>query len=118
MIEVAQITKNPIPEADILLIFQSLCEAVSVFHKHEPPIAHRDIKVTVMLVTFLFSGQKPVQYSNNTLLTLFKPFSLKYPISIPPEKWDTDVNRVDTLVSFYTLPRKQKTCGFFYVFKG
>lgn len=71
MIEVAQITKNPIPEADILLIFQSLCEAVSVFHKHEPPIAHRDIKVTVIMVTFLFSGQKPVQYSNNTLLTLF-----------------------------------------------
>ena len=45
MIEVAQITKNPIPEADILSIFQSLCEAVGVFHKHEPPIAHRDIKV-------------------------------------------------------------------------
>ena len=55
MIEVAQITKNSIPEADILSIFQSLCEAVSVFHKHEPPIAHRDIKVTVMLVTFLFN---------------------------------------------------------------
>lgn len=44
MIEVANITQNPISEKDILKMFHSLCDAVNAFHIHEPPYAHRDIK--------------------------------------------------------------------------
>ena len=45
MIEVATISKNPIPEKEVLQIFKSLCEGVRAFHKQNPPLAHRDIKV-------------------------------------------------------------------------
>jgi len=51
MIEVANITQNPIPEKDILAMFQSLCDAVNAFHIHEPPYAHRDIKPHNLLLS-------------------------------------------------------------------
>ena len=36
-----------LPELDVLHLFKSLCEAVLAFHECEPPLAHRDIKVTL-----------------------------------------------------------------------
>jgi len=50
MIEVAQISKNPIAEKEILQIFKTLCEGVLAFHKLDPPLAHRDIKPHNMLI--------------------------------------------------------------------
>ena len=45
MVEVASITKNLIPEKEVLKIFKCLCQGVNAFHKLDPPLAHRDIKV-------------------------------------------------------------------------
>jgi len=39
------ITKNPIPENEVISIFKALCIGVNAFHKLDPPLAHRDIKV-------------------------------------------------------------------------
>lgn len=50
MVEVATITKNPIPEKDVISIFKSLCEGVNAFHKLDPPLAHRDIKPHNMMI--------------------------------------------------------------------
>ena len=45
MVEVSTITKHPIEEKQVISIFKALCIGVNAFHKLDPPLAHRDIKV-------------------------------------------------------------------------
>ncbi|EGC35791.1 hypothetical protein DICPUDRAFT_78515 [Dictyostelium purpureum] len=37
-------TKPLFDEKTLLIFFKKICEAIQVFHTHEPPLAHRDIK--------------------------------------------------------------------------
>lgn len=45
LIENSSLHGQRIPEKKIMQMFVSLCEALLAFHSHEPPYAHRDIKV-------------------------------------------------------------------------
>lgn len=41
---------RPLPEKDVCLVFEQVCQAIQVLHKLRPPIAHRDIKLENILI--------------------------------------------------------------------
>eukprot|EP01132_Coremiostelium_polycephalum_P004683 gene4683-5849_t len=44
-------SKGVFSEHHTLVIFRQICEAISLFHHHDPPLAHRDIKPGNILLT-------------------------------------------------------------------
>ena len=69
MIENAHASGHSIPEKKVIEMFLSLCEAVLAFHTHDPPYAHRDIKVLYLFICNL--------HNHSLLITNLKaPFML------------------------------------------
>ena len=48
-LERRKLTNSPLSQASILSIFHSLCSAIRELHQANPPIAHRDIKVCILI---------------------------------------------------------------------
>lgn len=46
--------RKPFTEQEILRIFLGICEGIKALHDQQPPLAHNDIKVTIVL-EILFS---------------------------------------------------------------